>query len=178
MMKIIKKFKLPILIFFIYGILGISSPETANKSFDVLLDYLGEMIFIIPPVFLLMGLMEVWIPKDKIENLLGKESGIKGIIISFVLGTLPTGPLYVAFPMTASLLKKGASVSNMIVFLGSWATLKVPQLLVEAEFLGVPFMALRFVLTFIMLVLMGAFMQFTLKLSPDKAFLESNNKNN
>ena len=176
MMKIIKKFKLPFLILFIYGILGISSPETANKSFDVLLSYLGEMIFIIPPVFILMGLMEVWIPKDKIENLLGKESGIKGIIISFLLGTLPTGPLYVAFPMTASLLKKGASVSNMIVFLGSWATLKVPQLLVEVEFLGVPFMVLRFVLTFIMLILMGTFMQFTLKLSPDKAFLESNDK--
>ena len=178
MMKIIKKFKLPILILVIYGILGISSPETANKSFNVLLDYLGEMIFIIPPVFILMGLMEVWIPKDKVENLLGNESGIKGIIVSFLLGTLPTGPLYVAFPMTASLLKKGASVSNMIVFLGSWATLKVPQLLVEAEFLGVSFMALRFVLTFIMLVLMGAFMQFTIKLSADKALLESNDKNN
>ncbi|MEA1975325.1 MAG: permease [Bacillota bacterium] len=178
MIKIIKKFKLPILIFSIYGILSISSPETANKSFDVLLEYLREMIFIIPPIFILMGLMEVWIPKNKIETLLGKESGIKGIIISFMLGTLPTGPLYVAFPMTASLLKKGASVSNMIVFLGSWATLKAPQLLVEAEFLGVPFMILRFVLTFIMLVLMGAFMQISLKLSPDKKFMESNSDNN
>jgi len=176
MIKKIKKFKLPVLILFIYGILGIGAPEIAYKSFDISLSYLGEMIYIIPPVFILMGLMEVWIPKNKVETLLGKESGIKGILISFVLGTLPTGPLYVAFPMTASLLKKGASISNMIVFLGSWATLKVPQLLVEAEFLGVPFMILRFVLTFIMLVLMGLFMQFTLKLSPDKDFLESSNE--
>ncbi|MCK5764087.1 MAG: permease, partial [Clostridiales bacterium] len=102
-MNTIKKFKLPILIAIIYGVLSITTPEIAKQSSHVMLDYLGEMVLILPPVFILMGLMEVWIPKNKIESWLGKKSGIKGIIISVVLGTLPTGPLYVAFPMTASL---------------------------------------------------------------------------
>ncbi|NSW90572.1 MAG: hypothetical protein HPY74_07820 [Firmicutes bacterium] len=50
---------------------------------------------------------------------------------TIALGTLPTGPLYVAFPMVGSLLRKGARISNMVIFLGSWAALKIPQLMVE-----------------------------------------------
>lgn len=175
-MNTIKKFKLPILIAIIYGVLSITTPEIAKQSSHVMLDYLGEMVLILPPVFILMGLMEVWIPKNKIESWLGKKSGIKGIIISVVLGTLPTGPLYVAFPMTASLLRKGASISNMIIFLGSWAALKIPQLLVEIKFLGTSFMLLRFVLTFIALLLIGVFMEYILRLKPDKDWLESSGK--
>ena len=77
-----------------------------NHSFLVATDYAKEMVFITPPVFILMGLLEVWIPKDKIQQWLGSSSGLKGILISFVIGTLPTGPLYIAIPMSVSLLKK------------------------------------------------------------------------
>ena len=175
-MNMIKKFKLPILIAIIYGVLSIKAPEMTKESSHVMLNYLGEMVLILPPVFILMGLMEVWVPKNKIQNWLGKESGIKGIVISVVLGTLPTGPLYVAFPMTASLLRKGASISNMIIFLGSWAALKIPQLLVETKFLGTSFMILRFALTFMALLLIGVFMEFILRLKPDEAWLESGSK--
>lgn len=130
----IKRFKFSIVIALVFISLAIWIPDTANRSALVTLDYLKEMILILPPVFILMGLMEVWIPKNKIENWLGSGSGIKGAVLSFTLGTLPTGPLYVAFPMAASLLRKGARISNMIVFLGSWAALKIPQLMVEIKF--------------------------------------------
>jgi hypothetical protein len=38
--------------------------------------------------------------------------------------------------MAASLIRKGASITNMVLFLGSWAALKIPQLMVEIKFLG------------------------------------------
>jgi len=162
-MNIIKKFKAPIIIGFIYLVLAFWLPDTAGKSISVAIDYAKEMVFIIPPVFILMGLLEVWIPKDKIQQWLGSSSGLKGILISFFMGTLPTGPLYVAFPLTASLLKKGASITNMVIFLGSWAALKIPQLLVEIKFLGGLFTLLRFVLTFTVIVIIGIFMEVLLK---------------
>jgi len=172
-MDILKKFKFPIIIALIYIVIGIWLPDTAMRSALVTGDYLKEMIFIMPPVFILMGLMEVWIPKDKIQKWLGSESGIKGAIFSFVLGTLPTGPLYVAFPMTGSLMRKGASIGNMVIFLGSWAALKLPQLIVEIKFLGIAFTSLRFILTLSALVVIGFIMEFTLRLKPDKAWLET-----
>ncbi len=172
-MDMLKKFKFPIIIALVFVGLAIFLPDTARRSSLVTMDYLKEMVLIMPPVFILMGLMEVWIPKDKIQKWLGSKSGIKGIALSFALGTLPTGPLYVAFPMAGSLLRKGARMSNMVIFLGAWAALKIPQLMVEIKFLGIAFASLRFILTLVALVLMGMLMEFLLRLKPDKAWLEN-----
>ena len=175
-MKTIKKFTVPILILIVFIGLAIWMPDTAARSFLVTRDYFKEMALIMPPVFILMGFMEVWIPKDKIQKWLGSGSGIRGAGIAFVLGTLPTGPLYVAFPMTATLIRKGASITNMVIFLGAWAALKIPQLMVEVKFLGISFTLLRFGLTLIALVLIGILMEIILRRYPDKAWLERTEK--
>ena len=98
------------------------------------------------------------------------------ITIALALGTLPTGPLYVAFPMTATLIRKGASITNMVIFLGSWAALKIPQLMVEIKFLGLSFTLLRFGLTLLALALVGFLMEIILRRNPDKAWLERDEK--
>ena len=68
MMEMIKKFIIPILIGIIFVVLAIISPNTAERSTMVTWDYFKEMVLIMPPVFLLMGLMEVWVPKNKIQK--------------------------------------------------------------------------------------------------------------
>jgi uncharacterized membrane protein YraQ (UPF0718 family) len=173
MMKIIKNFKMPIIIGLIFVALYMVEPVSATRSTQVTLDYFKEMALIMPPVFLLMGLMEVWVPKDQIQNWLGSGSGIRGGLISILLGTLPTGPLYVAFPMTATLIRKGASVNNMVLFLGSWAALKIPQLMVEIKFLGIAFTGLRFVLTLSGLMVMGLIIDAALGRHPVDEWLPS-----
>ncbi len=114
-----------------------------------------EMIWILPGVMLLMGLFMVWIPKEMVEKYLGKTSGVKGFVLTILFGALPTGPLYVAFPLAVSLLKKGARISNIIIFLSAWACIKVPQEMVELQFLGAKFMAARLILTIVFVVIMG-----------------------
>lgn len=171
MIDIIKRFKFPLIVSLIFAILWISAPNLAERSSNVVWDYFKEMALIMPPVFILMGLMEVWVPKDKIHKWFGDKSGIRGTLISVALGTLPTGPLYVAFPLAASLVRKGASVTNMILFLGSWAALKIPQLMIEIKFLGIPFAVWRFVLTLSALLAIGAIMELVLKLDKNKGWL-------
>jgi len=75
--------------------------------------------------------------------------------------------------MAASLLKKGARISNMIIFLGAWAALKIPLLLVEAKFLGISFTSLRFILTLAAITLIGMFIEYLLRLYPNKVWLEN-----
>jgi uncharacterized membrane protein YraQ (UPF0718 family) len=168
MMQAIKRFAGPLVVLTMYISLSLVRADLATQSSQVAWDYLKEMALIIPPVFLLMGLIEAWMPRDKIQKWLGKESGLKGLFISFILGTLPTGPLYVAFPMAATLIHKGASRMNMVVFLGSWAALKIPQLMVEIKFLGIAFTLLRFILTLAALVFMGLLMEKILREFPDE----------
>ncbi len=162
-MTTLKQFRTPILLAIVYLILMVWLPGTGQRVVATTFSYAKEMALIMPAVFVLMGLIEVWIPGDKIQKWLGANSGVKGIVISFLLGTLPTGPLYVAFPLAASLLKKGASITNTVIFLGSWAALKIPQLLVEIKFLGEVFTIVRFILTLITIIIMGIVMDLLLK---------------
>lgn len=162
-----KKYIPLILIVIVFVVLAIWWPQIARSSAEVTLDYLKEMILIMPPVFLLMGLLEVWIPKDKIQVWLGGQSGLKGALFSILLGTLPTGPVYVAFPLAAYLLGQGASVRNIILFLGSWAALKIPQMMLEIKFLGLTFAIVRFFLTLLFLLVVGQVMELVFKKKPE-----------
>jgi uncharacterized membrane protein YraQ (UPF0718 family) len=130
-------------------------PEKTQPVTSTAWEYFMEMIIILPAVMIIMGIFSVFISDETVVKYLGKASGIKGIGISFFLGALPTGPLYVAFPMAATLIKKGARISNIIVFLSAWACIKLPQELVELQFLGLNFMITRLVLTIIFVTIMG-----------------------
>lgn len=64
----------------------------------------------------------------------------------------------------------------MVIFLGAWAALKVPQIMVEIKFLGISFTILRFVLTVFALVIIGMIMEWILRKFPDKDWIKSEMK--
>ena len=90
---------------------------------------------------------------------LGQSSGLKGMVLALFFGALPTGPLYIAFPLAAGLRQKGASLANIAIFLTAWACIKLPQELVELQFLGAQFMLARLSLTILAAVAMGAIIE-------------------
>jgi uncharacterized membrane protein YraQ (UPF0718 family) len=154
-MKIIKKAKdniFLIVVAFAYILMFIIKPDMGVISIKNSSYYIKEMLMIMPVIFVLTALLDTWVAKEKITKYLGKESRVKGIILSFVLGSISAGPIYAAFPMCVMLHKKGASVRNLVIILSSWAVIKVPMLLNEAKFLGMKFMAIRWVLTVIAIV--------------------------
>jgi uncharacterized membrane protein YraQ (UPF0718 family) len=95
----------------------------------------------------LLGLFESWVPKTWVEKAMGRGSGTRGAVVSILVGTAAMGPLYVAFPVGLALLKKGASLFNLCVFLCAWASIKIPMILFEVKFLGAEFAILRLALT-------------------------------
>lgn len=139
----------------IYLLLFIINTEKAMLSVNNSGYYLKEMLIIMPVVFLLTALIEAWIPKDMIINALGEKSGLKGSFISLALGSVSAGPIYAAFPVCKTLLQKGASISNIVVILSSWAVIKIPMLANEAKFLSPKFMITRWIFTTIAIMFMG-----------------------
>jgi uncharacterized membrane protein YraQ (UPF0718 family) len=117
--------------------------------------YILEMIQILPAVFIITGLIDVWVSKKTIMKYLGRESKIKGKLGALLIGSCSAGPIYAAFPICHSLLKKGASLSNIVVILSAWAVIKIPMLFVEMKFLGIEFMTTRYILTVPGVLLIG-----------------------
>ena len=83
-----------------------------------------EMLSVIPPIFILLGLLDVWVQRETMIKLMGEKSGILGILIAFFLGSGAAGPLYAAFPIAGVLLKKGSKFSNVLIFICSLSTTK------------------------------------------------------
>jgi len=153
--KILKRYLIAILLLFINVILIFIYPEIGRKSFELSWQNLIEMLSIIPPIFILLGLIDVWVRKETMIKILGEKSNIIGILIAFVLGSAAAGPLYAAFPVAAMLMKKGSSFLNVLVFIGAWSTTKIPMLLFEASSMGLKFMLLRLALNIPVILLIA-----------------------
>ena len=136
-----------------------SRPEKALSVLFVSKDYLLEMVSILPPILVICGLFDAWVPKRTIERLMGEASGARGASIALLLGTVAMGPLYAAFPIGKSLLEKGASLYNVAVFLCVWASIKIPMILFEMKFLGAPFALLRLALTIPSILIISGLMK-------------------
>jgi len=113
------------------------------KAVSVVGYSLKEMSMIIPPIFILLGLLDIWVPREMMIRYMGDKSGLKGVVLAFILGSAAAGPLYGAFPIAAVFMKKGVKFSNILIFIGAWSTTKIPMLLFEASALGVPFALTR-----------------------------------
>ncbi len=138
-----------------YVILFIVNMEKAMLAIGSTGYYLKEMLIIMPVVFLLTALIDAWIPKDVIMKALGENSGLRGSFTALAFGSISAGPIYAAFPVAKTLLKKGASIGNIVVILSAWAVVKIPMLANEVKFLGTKFMVTRWILTVTAIILMG-----------------------
>lgn len=136
------------------GILLIS-PQTGIKASQLTFSNFLTMLSVLPPILLLIGLLDVWIPKEIMIKYMGEHSGLKGLIIAFLLGSFAAGPLYAAFPVAAVLLKKRAKLSNVLFFLGVWSTAKLPMMMFEFTSFGSTFTLLH-IATNLAIFLIGA----------------------
>jgi uncharacterized membrane protein YraQ (UPF0718 family) len=146
MKQLLKRYRFFIALLIINGVLLYLYPEVGRKSWNVSWSSFLQMIAFIPPIFILLGLLDVWVDRQTMIKLMGENSGFLGIAIAFVLGSVAAGPLYAAFPIAGVLLKKGSKFSNILVFIGAWSTTKIPMLLFETSAMGWKFMLTRFVI--------------------------------
>lgn len=159
--KIVKRYLFFLFLFLLNILLLVIEPSLGREVVSLSLDNLLEMLSIIPPIFLLLGLMDVWVPKETIMKFMGKDAGIKGGIFAFVLGSFSSGPLYASFPVAMVFLKKGVSLTNIFIFIGAWSTTKIPMMLFEITQLGSKFALIRFGLNLVAIILLAVIMEKT-----------------
>ncbi|HDG96792.1 MAG TPA: hypothetical protein ENG73_01270 [Desulfobacterales bacterium] len=102
-----------------------------------------EMLKILPPAFVLIGLFEVWVKRETVERHFGSQAGLRGHIGGILLAGTTVGGLYVAFPVAYSLYRKGADLGVIFTYIGASAICRVPMTIFEASFLGLKFSIIR-----------------------------------
>ncbi len=169
-MKTLRRYRLAIAVFVLDLVILAARPATGRAVIKATAQNLLQMAQFLPAVFLLLGLLDVWVPRRTVIALLGKRSGPFGIFLSIVLGAAAAGPLYAAFPVASTMLMKGASIFNVFVFLGAWANLKIPMSLFELSSLGPRFALTRWALNVMGIVVIATVMR---RLFSDKEVAET-----
>ena len=135
-MNTIKKHKWSIVLGLVLIGMFIYDVNIGSNALNLTLSNIKTMLSILPPIFIIIGLLDVWVPKETMIKYMGQNSGFQGVCIAFLLGSVAAGPLYAAFPIAAILMKKGARFAYILFFLGVWSSAKVPHMIFEYTSFG------------------------------------------
>ncbi|KOA19772.1 putative permease [Clostridium homopropionicum DSM 5847] len=122
------------------------------KSFENILPQFMAILIII-------GIMLSILSPEVISKMIGKESGMIGMIIAGSIGAITLIPAFVAFPLAAALFKSGAGIPQIAVFVSTLMMVGVATIPVEIKYFGKRATILRnafaFILSFIVAIIMG-----------------------
>lgn len=131
------------------------TPNVAIKTVESATSSFIQMLSVLPPIMILLGLLDAWIPRQTLMKYMGNDSGFFGVFMSILIGSLAAGPMYAAFPFTAILIKKGVKFSNIIIFMNAWCVTKISTLFFEISSLGLKFTLSRLLIDIPGIIIMG-----------------------
>lgn len=87
-------------------------------------------------ILLLVGLLLTVLTPETIRQIIGQDSGFAGMLITALTGAIAFIPVIIAFPIAAELLKNGAGIAQMAVFVSTLTMVGFVTLPMEIKFLG------------------------------------------
>ena len=152
-------------IIIIYSILAvglvasfIKSKKKTKKAFKIaskaFLKTAPSLLAVLGIVGLTLGILT----PATISKLVGAEAGFLSTIIAALIGAITLIPSLVAFPLAGSLLRSGATVMTISVFITTLVMVGIVTIPMEIKILGTKFTLLRNGLGFIAALLIAALM--------------------
>ena len=103
--------------------------KKAWKSFEnILPQFLTILAF--------LGMALALLSPDVISHLLGQKAGWQGMIIASIIGSITLMPAFIAFPIAAMLLKNGAGLAQIAVFVSTLMMVGIVTLPLEMKYFG------------------------------------------
>ncbi len=118
------------------------------------IQFLKQLPFLVA-IFLLIGLFNEFVPQSLVVALIGKGKGLLSIVSSALLGTVVMAPVSSAYPLGALLLKKGATITAVAIFLNTWVMVGFVTMPYEMSLFGKRFAVTRNILAFIGAIIIG-----------------------
>ncbi|MDC7233806.1 MAG: permease [Spirochaetales bacterium] len=161
-----KTISLTVIIIICMGALAalfVLDPEAPGAIGRIFASNILSMLKILPFVFILIALFDVWVNREIIERHLGEEGGAVSFLWAVLLGGTTVGPMIVCLPVAAALYKKGARLTVIFTYIAASTVVRVPMTLFESSYLGVKFTIIRYAVSLPLIigtsVLMGRGLQ-------------------
>lgn len=130
--------------------------KKAWKSFENILPQFLSILIII-------GIMLSVLSPETISKFVGQESGMLGVLIAALIGSITLIPGFVAFPLAAALLKSGAGFMQIAVFVSTLMMVGIVTIPVEIKYFGKKATIIRngmaFLFSFIAAIVIGVVMR-------------------
>ena len=170
---ILKRYRFVIIWLVVIIAIYIFNNNFGLKIFSNIKSSVIQMLSVLPPIMIMLGLIDVWISRESMMKYMGKESGIVGVALSILIASLAAGPMYAAFPFTKVLSDKGVKLSNIMIFLNAWCVIKLSTILFEIGGLGYKFTFVRFLIDLPGVIVMGYLIEYL----DNKKFFSKKSKN-
>lgn len=128
------------------------------KSLGVALKSCIRILPIVLVIIIFIGLLLGFMPPEKISRIIGEQSGFGGVVITAMLGSVLHIPSLISFPLAASLLTMGASVTATAAFITTLTMIGTVTLPLEIKEMGRKFALLRNGISFIIAILIAFIM--------------------
>jgi len=124
----------------IYVLFAVYSPSTREKTAESVVsgaDSLVRVSLLLLSGIFLGSFVGTFLPRDVIATILGKESGLNGILLGTLFGAIMPGGPYVIFPILAALYSAGAGVPPMVAMIFAWGCIGLTRIPTELGYLSV-----------------------------------------
>lgn len=142
--------------------LGVSLFKSKEKTLLALKKAWRSFENILPQflsILIIIGVMLAILTPEQISKVLGNESGWYGVLIAMIVGSITLVPAFVAFPLTAALLRSGAGYMQIAAFVSTLMMVGIVTMPVEIKYFGKKTTIVRnvtaLVFSFIVAVVMG-----------------------
>ncbi len=101
----------------VYAVVLVFSPEIGAQALAFTASVLRKLAVPLSLVFVALLLTNLFLKPHKIRSLVGKESGLKGSLLSLAAGVLSVGPVYAWYPLLGTVQSHGGGAGQISVFL-------------------------------------------------------------
>lgn len=108
-----------------------------------------NLIPVLIPLFLVVGVLLTLITPQMIKSVMGEDSGILGVLIGMIIGSIAFMPPFVTYPLGAELLQNGAGYPQVAAFVTTLMAVGLVYWAAEVKFFGSKAVVLRNGLAFI-----------------------------
>jgi uncharacterized membrane protein YraQ (UPF0718 family) len=139
----------------------ISFFKDSAKTKQSLLVAVKSFLSILPTVLIIIifiGLLLGFVPPSEIYEIVGEQSGFGGVLLVALSGALLHIPALISFPLAASLLESGASITTVAVFITTLTMIGIVTLPLEIKELGKKMALLRNGMSFIIAIIIALIM--------------------